>query len=194
MIDIARDPRWGRIVEGAGEDPYLGSRMAVAQVNGYQGGNVLRPGSLMATAKHFGAYGAADRRPRLQQRGHLRTHAAGSLSTAVLRRGARRRRVVHGRVQRHRRRAHHLEPRLLRGLLRERWGWQGLMVCDWGVDRRAAQPRRRGGSRGRGHARARRPVDMDMVGGVYAEDLRTPSRRIPPASSCSTKRCCASCA
>jgi beta-glucosidase len=59
MIDIARDPRWGRIVEGAGEDPYLGARMAVAQVNGYQGGNTLRPGSLMATAKHFGAYGAA---------------------------------------------------------------------------------------------------------------------------------------
>ena len=44
--------------EGAGEDPYLGARMAVAQVNGYQGGNSLRPGSLMATAKHFGAYGA----------------------------------------------------------------------------------------------------------------------------------------
>jgi hypothetical protein len=50
MVDIARDPRWGRIVEGAGEDPYLGSRMAVAQVAGYQGGNALRPGSLMATA------------------------------------------------------------------------------------------------------------------------------------------------
>src|SRR5688572_17245022 len=59
MIDIARDPRWGRIVEGAGEDPYLGARMAVAQVAGYQGGNTLRPGALMATAKHFGAYGAA---------------------------------------------------------------------------------------------------------------------------------------
>ena len=50
MIDIARDARWGRIVEGAGEDPYLGSRMAVAQVAGYQGGNVLRPGSLMAVS------------------------------------------------------------------------------------------------------------------------------------------------
>ena len=51
------------------------------------------------------------RRPRLQQRGHLRAHAAGSLSTAVLRRGARRRRLVHGGVQRHRRRAHHRQPR-----------------------------------------------------------------------------------
>src|SRR5688500_6368256 len=59
MVDIARDPRWGRIVEGAGEDPYLGAKMAVAAVNGFQGGNSLRPGSLMATAKHFGAYGAA---------------------------------------------------------------------------------------------------------------------------------------
>src|SRR6187431_2885684 len=51
MVDIARDARWGRIMEGAGEDPYLGARMAVAQVGGYQGGNALRPGSLMATAK-----------------------------------------------------------------------------------------------------------------------------------------------
>src|SRR5262245_59955664 len=59
MSESAGDPRWGRIVEGAGEDPSLGSRMAVAAVNGFQGGNSLRPGSLMATAKHFGAYGAA---------------------------------------------------------------------------------------------------------------------------------------
>src|SRR3569623_1934657 len=59
MVDIARDPRWGRIVEGAGEDPYLGAVMAAAQVRGYQGGDLSRPGTIMATAKHFAAYGAA---------------------------------------------------------------------------------------------------------------------------------------
>ncbi|WP_412546778.1 glycoside hydrolase family 3 protein [Maricaulis sp. MIT060901] len=57
MIDIARDPRWGRIVEGAGADPYLGSRMAEAQVQGFQGESLAAGDTLLATAKHFGAYG-----------------------------------------------------------------------------------------------------------------------------------------
>ncbi len=59
MVDIARDPRWGRIVEGAGEDPYLGSVMAAAYVKGYQGKDLNRPASIAATAKHYVAYGAA---------------------------------------------------------------------------------------------------------------------------------------
>ena len=59
MIDITRDPRWGRIVEGVGEDPYLGSAMAVAQVEGFQGDNVANSGNLMAGAKHFVGYGAS---------------------------------------------------------------------------------------------------------------------------------------
>ena len=60
MMDVARDPRWGRIIEGAGEDPYLGSVMAAAQVRGYQGDDLRAPTSLLATAKHFAAYGAAE--------------------------------------------------------------------------------------------------------------------------------------
>lgn len=60
MLDIARDPRWGRIAEGAGEDPYLASAMARAQVHGYQGGDGSAPGKLMACAKHWVAYGAAE--------------------------------------------------------------------------------------------------------------------------------------
>jgi beta-glucosidase len=60
MMDIARDARWGRIVEGAGEDPYLGSVMAVARIRGFQGDDVKSPTSLLATAKHFAAYGAAE--------------------------------------------------------------------------------------------------------------------------------------
>jgi beta-glucosidase len=59
MVDIARDPRWGRIVEGAGEDPYLGSVMARARVRGFQGRDYSAPGKVLACAKHWVAYGAA---------------------------------------------------------------------------------------------------------------------------------------
>ncbi len=59
MVDIARDARWGRIVEGAGEDPYLGAAMARAQVEGFQG-NEIGPDSVVACVKHFAGYGAAE--------------------------------------------------------------------------------------------------------------------------------------
>jgi beta-glucosidase len=59
MVDIARDARWGRIVEGAGEDPYLGSKMAVARVQGFQGLTPGAPNHILACAKHFAGYGAA---------------------------------------------------------------------------------------------------------------------------------------
>ncbi|MEJ5352031.1 MAG: glycoside hydrolase family 3 N-terminal domain-containing protein [Melioribacteraceae bacterium] len=60
MVDIARDPRWGRIVEGSGEDPYLGSIMAAARVRGYQGNDLSSENTILACAKHFAAYGAAE--------------------------------------------------------------------------------------------------------------------------------------
>src|SRR6185503_6978538 len=60
MVDIARDPRWGRIVEGSGEDPFLGSVFAVARVRGFQGENLRAVDAIAATVKHFAAYGAAE--------------------------------------------------------------------------------------------------------------------------------------
>ncbi len=60
MVDLTRDPRWGRMVEGAGEDPYLGSVIAAARVRGFQGHDLSDPESLIACAKHFAAYGAAE--------------------------------------------------------------------------------------------------------------------------------------
>lgn len=60
MIDIARDPRWGRIAESCGEDPYLTSVMGVAMVNGFQGKDLSDPSSIAACAKHFAGYGAAE--------------------------------------------------------------------------------------------------------------------------------------
>ena len=172
MVDIARDARWGRIVEGAGEDPYLGSRMAVAQVAGYQGGNVLRPGSLMATAKHFGAYGAAiggrdynsaDISERTLQEVYLPPFyaaaraGAGSFMAAFNDIGG-----VPTTANRD----------LLRVTLRERWGWQGLMVSDWGsigelLAHGVAADRATAATLALDAA-----VDMDMVGNVYADDLK----------------------
>ena len=59
MVDIARDPRWGRIIEGAGEDPYLGAAVAAAQVRGFQGAELGAPEHIIAGPKHFAGYGAA---------------------------------------------------------------------------------------------------------------------------------------
>jgi beta-glucosidase len=60
MVDIARDPRWGRIAEGSGEDPWLGSRIAAAMVKGYQGDDLSLNNTMMACVKHFALYGAAE--------------------------------------------------------------------------------------------------------------------------------------
>jgi len=59
MVDIARDPRWGRVMEGAGEDPWLGSKVAAARVRGFQGTDLKENNTLLACAKHFVGYGAA---------------------------------------------------------------------------------------------------------------------------------------
>lgn len=60
MVDIARDPRWGRIMEGSGEDPYLGSVMAAARVRGYQGNDLSANNTILACVKHYAAYGGAE--------------------------------------------------------------------------------------------------------------------------------------
>ncbi|OGU79615.1 MAG: glycosyl hydrolase [Stygiobacter sp. RIFOXYC12_FULL_38_8] len=60
MVDIARDPRWGRIMEGSGEDPYLGSLMAAARVRGYQGKDLSANNTILACVKHYAAYGGAE--------------------------------------------------------------------------------------------------------------------------------------
>lgn len=60
MMDISRDARWGRVMEGAGEDPYLGARVAAARVKGFQGEDLSAPNTIAATAKHFAGYGFAE--------------------------------------------------------------------------------------------------------------------------------------
>nr|WP_262890394.1 beta-glucosidase BglX [Winogradskyella helgolandensis] len=60
MVDVGRDPRWGRVMEGAGEDPFLGSKIAVARVQGFQGDDLAAVNTIAACAKHFAAYGFAE--------------------------------------------------------------------------------------------------------------------------------------
>lgn len=60
MVDISRDPRWGRVSEGSGEDPYLGAEIAKAMVRGYQGSNLTDPSTMMSCVKHFALYGAPE--------------------------------------------------------------------------------------------------------------------------------------
>src|SRR4029077_11998060 len=60
MVDVSHEPRWGRIVEGNGEDPYVGSVFAAARVKGAQGGDYSKPNRVVTSVKHFAAYGAPE--------------------------------------------------------------------------------------------------------------------------------------
>lgn len=172
MVDIARDPRWGRIVEGAGEDAYFGAILAVAQVRGYQGSDLSTPDTLMATAKHFGAYGAAiggrdynsaDISERTLQEVYMppfyAAAKAGSASFMAAFNDI-------GGVPTTANRA------LARELLRDRWGYQGVLVSDWNA---IAELLAHGVAADRGQAALlalQASLDMDMVGAVYEQDLR----------------------
>ena len=139
MVDIARDPRWGRIVEGSGEDPYLGSVMAAARVRGFQGADSttgvaqkLRDTlTLIATAKHFVAYGAAEGgRDYNVAQVPARTlreiylppfHAAANA-------GARSVMAAFNEVDGV---PMHANRELIDGVLRREWGWDGILVSDY---------------------------------------------------------------
>ncbi|MEM9572838.1 MAG: glycoside hydrolase family 3 N-terminal domain-containing protein [Pseudomonadota bacterium] len=171
MVDIARDGRWGRIVEGAGSDPYFGSRMAVAQVQGYQGGNLGAGNTMLAATKHLGAYGAAL---------GGRDYGAADISEATLH-------------------EIYLPPfyaateagsgsfmtafndisgvpttsneHLIDGILRERWGFDGVIVSDWNA---IAELMNHGVAETRADAGAlalKAGVDMDMTSGIFGEEL-----------------------
>lgn len=131
MVDISRDPRWGRIVEGAGADPYLGSRMAVAQVEGYQGEDLSAPTTILAATKHFGAYGAptggrdygsADISEQSLMETYLPPFYAatkagtGSMMTAF--------NDIAGVPST-------ANANLIDGVLRAQWGFDGMIVSDW---------------------------------------------------------------
>jgi beta-glucosidase len=171
MVDIARDARWGRIAEGAGEDPYLGSQMAVARVRGFQGTNLAAPDRVAACLKHFVGYGAAeggrdynttDMSEQTLRNIYLPSFRAGVHAGAATLMSA----------------FNDLNgvpasgnPFTLTRILREEWAFKGFVVSDWnsvgelipqGVAADCAEATRKSLTAG---------VEMDMVSGCYKESL-----------------------
>jgi beta-glucosidase len=131
MVDIARDARWGRCTEGAGEDPYLGSAIARAYIRGYQGDSLSAPGTVAASVKHFAAYGAAEagREYNTTDMSELQLrqvylppyHAAVEAGAATIMSAFNSLNGVPASAN----------PFLLQTILREEWGFDGLVVSDY---------------------------------------------------------------
>lgn len=133
MVDIARDARWGRIMEGAGEDPFLGSKMAEAQVRGFQGESIGGEDRILACVKHFAGYGAAEGGRDYDSanisdeqlwnvylppfRAAVKAGAGSVMSAYMDLNGV----PASG------------NKFLLHDVLREKWGFQGFVVTDWGT-------------------------------------------------------------
>jgi beta-glucosidase len=131
MVDIARDARWGRCTEGAGEDPYLGSAIARAYIRGYQGDSLSAPDSVAASVKHFAAYGAAEagREYNTTDMSELQLrqvylppyHAAVEAGAATVMSAFNSLNGVPASAN----------PFLLQTILRDEWGFDGAVVSDY---------------------------------------------------------------
>ena len=173
MIDIARDPRWGRIVEGTGEDPYLGAVLAAAQVRGYQGGSLDDPTTILACPKHFVAYGAAIggrdyNSVDISQRSLREVYLPPFLS--AFQAGAAS--VMSG--------FHDLNGipmtanrGLCTDLLRGEWGFDGLMISDWNSVLELVKHGIVLDGRGAAFQALTAGVDMDMASGIYSLHLKS---------------------
>lgn len=171
MVDIARDPRWGRIVESAGEDPYLGSVLARAYVEGYQQGDLSKPDSVAVSVKHFAAYGAAiagrdynatDMSDVTLRQVYLPPyHAAVAAGAATVMSSFNSINGVPASAN----------PYTLTQILRREWGFDGFVVSDWG----AVSELLNHSIGANGSTVARKAieagVDMDMEGGLYSTTL-----------------------
>lgn len=132
MVDISRDARWGRVMEGAGEDPWLGSRIAIARIKGFQGENYDDAKRVMACAKHFAAYGAAVAGKDYAEADISETtlhqiylppfKAAVDANVATMMNGFN---EINGIPA-------NAHKELQRDILKGEWGFEGFMVSDWG--------------------------------------------------------------
>src|SRR6266568_1946310 len=171
MVDIARDARWGRMAEGAGEDTFLGSAMAVAYVRGYQGARLDAPDSIAACAKHYVGYGAAEAgrdynsteisEHTLRQYYMPPFHAAVEAGTASLMSAFN---SLNGMPSA-------ANAFTLKQVLRQEWGFRGLVVSDWNAVGELIPQ----GVAAEGATAARKAflagVDMDMVSSFYHDHL-----------------------
>lgn len=132
MVDVTRDPRWGRVAESPSEDPFLMGKMGAAMVRGFQGDDPSRPGRLAACAKHFAGYGAVeagkDYNTTWIPEGHLREHYLAPFRDCVeagvltLMSGFNDLNGIPVTAS----------ELLLRKILKEEWGFSGFVVSDWG--------------------------------------------------------------
>lgn len=171
MVDISRDPRWGRIVESNGEDPYLSSAMARAWVKGYQQDDLSRPDSVAACVKHYAAYGAAiagrdynatDMSEITLRQVYLPPYqAAVQAGVATVMSSFNSINGVPATAN----------PFTLTQVLRKEWGFDGFVVSDWGAV--AELLNHAIGADGSTVARKalEAGVDMDMEGNLYATTL-----------------------
>lgn len=171
MVDIARDARWGRIVEGAGEDPFLGGVMAAAQVRGFQGPFLGAPDHLVACAKHFAGYGGADGGrdydPVYLPESQLRNVYFPPFA-AALQAGVGTFMSAYMDLNDVPASGNHF---LLRHVLRQEWGFQGFVVSDaFAVSNLVTQGFARDGRDAAGRA-LRAGVDMDMGSHTYGQHL-----------------------
>lgn len=171
VVDIARDQRWGRVVEGAGEDPYLGRLLATARVRGFQGRSLKDADSMLATLKHFAAYGAvgggmdynsADIPPATLHDVHLPPFRAGieagalSVMTAY-------NDVAGIPATGHR--------GLLTGVLREQWGFRGLVVSDFASDAEMVNHGYAADEKDAARKALLAGCDVSMASGAYSKHL-----------------------
>jgi beta-glucosidase len=174
MVDIARDPRWGRVIEGAGEDTYLGSVFADARVRGFQGEDLSRPDTLAACAKHLGGYGAAE---------GGRDYDTSEISEMTLResylppfQAAMEAGVatVMPSFQETAGRPSHANAFLLDQVLRKEWGFPGVVVSDYGAIEELLNHRIAGDRNTAADLALDAGVDIDMMSDIYRTLPRTP--------------------
>jgi beta-glucosidase len=171
MVDLARDARWSRIVEGSGEDPYLGSRFAEARVRGFQGADLAADSTLLATAKHFAAYGGAeggrdyntvDVSERTLREVYLPPFkAAVDAGVATLMSGFNEIGGVPVTGSR----------RIMTDILRGEWGFDGFVVADYTAVWELLHHGVAADSAAAGALALAAGVDMSMVDGIYTKNL-----------------------
>ncbi len=170
MVDVSRDPRWGRIMEGAGEDTYLGSLFAAARVIGFQGQDLADVNTIAACAKHYAAYGAAeggrdynttDMSERTLREVYLPPFKAAADA------GAATFMTAFNEISGIPASGH----RLLHHILRNEWEYKGMVVSDWNSVGELITHGVAEGKREAAVLAMRAGVDMDMQGHVYSEEL-----------------------
>lgn len=172
MLDVARDARWGRIAEGFGEDPYLTSVLGEAMIRGYQTDDLSTPNNMAACAKHFAAYGFSENgkdynsvwmpEPRLRDVVLPPFKTAAQSGAATFMCSFNEINDVPTNASSY----------LLRDVLRDEWGWDGMMVSDWGSIMQMVPQGYCADLRGAAAAAAHAGVDMDMESHAYSQHLK----------------------